>query len=233
MVMAALFESFSLPILVLTSLPMALFGVFFLFWQSTTTFDSSAQIGLVLLFGVVVNNAILLVSRFRSEATLVLRARLGGDPEADAALLKGERTQVGGGDLWYLDRKERAVLLRRAIARGTLVRLRSILLTSGTTIVGLIPLLVQLDWVPMKLSWFFNVALPFKLRFMDADNQDIWQNLALTSIGGLLSSTVLILLAMPPLYYLSIRFSWVCRTIWTWCRNLRIRPDPQPKLVAD
>jgi HAE1 family hydrophobic/amphiphilic exporter-1 len=218
MVMAALFESYSLPVLVLTSLPMALFGVFFVFWKSTTTFDSSAQIGLVLLFGVVVNNAILLVSRFRSEATLVLRARLGGDPEADAALLPGERTRVGGADLWFLHRKERAALLRRAIARGTLVRLRSILLTSGTTIVGLLPLLVQLDWVPMKLAWFFNVNLPFTLRWMDADNQDIWQNLALTSIGGLLSSTILILLAMPPLYYLSIRFSWLGRTIWASAR---------------
>jgi len=236
MVMAALFESFTLPILVLTSLPMALFGVVFIFWKSTTTFDSSAQIGLVLLFGVVVNNAILLVSRFRSEATLVLRARLHSDPESDAALLKGERTQVGGGDLWFLQREERTELLRRAIARGTLVRLRSILLTSGTTIVGLVPLLIQFEWVPMKLTWFFNVSLPFTLRWMDADNQDIWQNLALTSIGGLFSSTILILLAMPPLYYFSIRFGWLCRTIWTWIRKPRHRSEPptsEPTLVTD
>ena len=64
MVLMALFESFTLPFLVLTSLPMALVGVFVTFEKAGTAFDSSAQIGLVLLFGVVVNNAILLVSRF-------------------------------------------------------------------------------------------------------------------------------------------------------------------------
>ncbi len=54
-------------------------------------FDSSAQIGLVLLFGVVVNNAILLVSRFRTEVALILKAKLGGDPEREAALFPGSR----------------------------------------------------------------------------------------------------------------------------------------------
>jgi HAE1 family hydrophobic/amphiphilic exporter-1 len=210
MVLNALFESFTLPLLVLTSLPMALVGVFVIFWKTTTAFDSSAQIGLVLLFGVVVNNAILLVSRFRHESELILKAKLGGDPAAEAGLFPGQRKALGGGDLWYLPREERAYLLRRAVARGTLVRLRSILLTSGTTIVGLIPLLVRVEWVPKTLGW---LELPFTVRWMDTANQDIWQNLALTSIGGLISSTILILLAMPALYYFSVLCGW-------WMRRL-------------
>jgi HAE1 family hydrophobic/amphiphilic exporter-1 len=198
MVLAALFESASLPLLVLTSLPMALTGVFLAFWLMDSTFDSSARIGLVLLFGIVVNNAILLVSRFRTECALVLKARLGGDPEAQAGLFPGLKKRLGGTDLYRLPPAERAGLLRRAVARGTRVRLRSILLTSGTTIVGLAPLLI---------------------RFGESEGQDIWENLALSSIGGLVSSTVLLLLAMPALYYVSIRVKWIGMRFWYWVRR--------------
>ena len=215
MTMTALFESFSLPILVLTSLPMALVGVVVIFWQTTTPFDSSARIGLVLVFGVVVNNAILLVSRFRTEAFLILEARLGGDPAADSALFRGQRRAMGGGDLRFLPIEERAPMLRRAVARGTLIRLRSVLLTSGTTVVSLLPLLLQIRWTETKIPWLFDLSLPFTLKWMDSENQDIWQNLALTSIGGLISSTVLILLALPAMYYFSVRLGWLCRQLWT------------------
>ncbi len=220
MIMTALFESYPIPLLVLSSLPMALFGVVMIYWLTTSSFDSSAQIGLVLLFGVVVNNAILLVSRFRTESYLILKAKLGGDPATDAALFPGQRKAMGGGDLWHLPREERGPLLRRAVARGTMVRLRSILLTSGTTIVSLLPLLVQLEWIPMKLDWLFDVELPFTINVMNAENGDIWQNLALTSIGGLVSSTILILLVIPPLYYFSVRFGWVLRRLAGWVARI-------------
>ena len=215
MVLMALFESTTLPFLVLTSLPMALVGVFVIYWQTGAEFDSSAQIGLVLLFGVVVNNAILLVSRFRTEIALILKARLGGDPERDGALFPGSRRPLGGSHLFFLPGKERVKLLRLAVIEGTRVRLRSILLTSGTTIVGLLPLLVQIERVPWKLPWL-GVELPFTLEWLDTTNQDIWQNLALTSIGGLLSSTALIILVLPALYYASVRVGWGLRRAWLW-----------------
>ncbi|MCB1163033.1 MAG: efflux RND transporter permease subunit [Candidatus Krumholzibacteriia bacterium] len=184
-VLAALFESLSLPLLVLFSLPMAMVGVVLIFWLTHSEFDSSAQIGLVLLFGIVVNNAILLVSRYREEAALTLKALRGGDPGAEAALFDGQRAQLGGSDLRHLPRKEGRHLLRRAVDRGTRIRLRSILLTSLTTIVGLAPLLIH---------------------FQDNESKDIWENLALSSIGGLASSTVLLLLMMPALYYFFVRW---------------------------
>lgn len=196
MVLGALFESASLPFLVMMAVPMALVGVFLTFWLTNTSFDSSARIGLVLLFGIVVNNAILLVSRFRKEATLILQARFGGDPEAERALFPGLRKELGGSDLYRLPAAERVRLLRRAIARGTRVRLRSILLTSGTTIVGLAPLLIH---------------------FKHTEGQDIWENLALSSIGGLASSTILLVLALPVLYYILVRIGWRLRPI---ARNL-------------
>jgi len=219
MVLMALFESATLPFLVLTSLPMALVGVFVIFWKTGAEFDSSAQIGLVLLFGVVVNNAILLVSRFRTEIALILKARLGGDPELDAAIFPGSRRPLGGSDLFFLPGEERLRLLRRAVIHGTRVRLRSILLTSGTTIVGLLPLLVKIERIPSKVP-LIGVELPFKLQWLDTSNQDIWQNLALTSIGGLLSSTVLIILVLPALYYASVRIGWGLRQIWLWLAAL-------------
>ena len=59
---------------------------------------------------------------------------------------------------------------------------------------------------------------------MDTQNQDIWENLALSSIGGLVSSTVLLLLVMPALYYLSIRVKWLGMRLRDWI--LRRRPEP-------
>jgi HAE1 family hydrophobic/amphiphilic exporter-1 len=211
MVLAALFESISLPILVLTSVPMALVGVVIAYWKSGSTFDSSAQIGLVLLFGIVVNNAILLVSRFRHEAALILKSRCGGDPEAEAGILSGLARRLGGSDLWYLHPRERGEMLRRAVVRGTLVRMRSVLLTSGTTVVGLMPLLVSFRRVPSTL---LGIHLPFELSWLNTQNQDIWVNLALSSIGGLVSSTLLLILVLPSLYYGCVRTGWVLRSLW-------------------
>jgi HAE1 family hydrophobic/amphiphilic exporter-1 len=219
MVLMALFESVTLPFLVLTSLPMALVGVVVIYAQTGAEFDSSAQIGLVLLFGVVVNNAILLVSRFRTEVAMILKARLGGDPELDAAIFPGSRHTLGGSDLLFLPGKERVRLLRLAVIHGTRVRLRSILLTSGTTIVGLLPLLVRVEHVPWQLPWI-GIEVPVSLRWLDTTNQDIWQNLALTSIGGLLSSTVLIILVLPALYYATVRVGWLVKSLWLWVVSL-------------
>ena len=220
--LAALFESLWLPLLVMVSVPMGLAGVFWAFWITGSTFDSSAQIGLVLLFGVVVNNAILLVSRFRHESALILRAKLGGDPEAEAALFDGQRKNLGGSDLFVLDPRERATLLRRAVSVATHVRLPSILLTSGTTIVGLAPLLIPM---PEFLSDIFGGG-------QNTEGKDIWENLALSSIGGLISSTILLILALPPLYYISVRSGWIFRRMWIAMRSRWHRSSPSTSVAG-
>ncbi len=217
MVLAALFESVTLPVLVLTSVPMALVGVVFAYWKSGSTFDSSAQIGLVLLFGIVVNNAILLVSRFRHEAALILKSRFGGNPEAEAGIFEGMPRRLGGSDLWNLPAGERGSMLRRAVVRGTRIRIRSVLLTSGTTVVGLLPLLISFRWVSSTL---LGIHLPFELSWLNTENQDIWVNLALSSIGGLISSTLLLLVVLPSLYYGCVQVGWIFRRMWNWMRRL-------------
>ena len=70
-----------------------------------------------------------------------------------------------------------------------------------------------MTWKP---GWLFGLELPVTLQWLESGNQDIWQNLALTSIGGLISSTVLILICIPPLYYFSVRFGWAIRRIAGW-----------------
>jgi len=61
LLMGILFESWVLPISILTSLPMAVFGTWWLLWFTGTPFDTMAGIGIVILVGVVVNNGIVLV----------------------------------------------------------------------------------------------------------------------------------------------------------------------------
>jgi len=210
-VLAALFESVSLPLLVLVTVPMALVGVFITFWLTHSSFDSSAQIGLILLFGIVVNNAILLVSRFRVESWLILRSRSAHDPSETTALFPGMRRVLGGSDLYETGAGERAGLLRRAVSRATAIRLRSILLTSGTTGVGLAPLVVHVS---------------------ESNDKDIWENLALASIGGLGASTILLILVFPALYYYCVRAGWGIRTAWRFLKA-RFGHDAAGGVAAD
>ena len=76
MVTAALFESLRLPLCVLLTVPMALIGVFLLFFYTDAHFTREAYIGVIMMGGIVVNNAILLVdhiNRVRREHALALK----------------------------------------------------------------------------------------------------------------------------------------------------------------
>ncbi len=62
-VMASLFESLIHPLAIIISIPFALVGVFWLLWITNTPFNLMAQIGLLILIGVVVRNGIVLIDR--------------------------------------------------------------------------------------------------------------------------------------------------------------------------
>jgi HAE1 family hydrophobic/amphiphilic exporter-1 len=203
MALAAMFESFFLPFLVVLALPMAMAGVGGVFWGTGSEFDSSAKIGLILMFGIVVNNAILLINRFRLQVREIVEDE-GFSPEQVP-----QKARLGGFDLWRLPGEERRDVLRRAIVDGTRIQMRSILLTSGTTIAGLLPLLYKHD---------------------TSGGKDIWENLALSSIGGLTSSTVLILSAIPAMYWIFTRWGWGIRRSFAGRKKraagLETPPDP-------
>ena len=69
LIVSVLFSSILDSIFVLLSLPLAVFGGFFAFWVlnqfAFQTFDLLTMIGLIILLGLVINNAILLVAQTR------------------------------------------------------------------------------------------------------------------------------------------------------------------------
>ena len=144
MVTAALFESIRQPLCVLLTVPMALIGVFLMFFYLSASFTREAYIGVIIMGGIVVNNAILLIDRVN---------RL---------------------------RRYEEWPLRAAIIQGTLDRVRPILMTTSVTIIGLLPLVL----------------------FQQNVNQNIWNALAYALMGGLTSSTFLVLTVTPALYFL-------------------------------
>ncbi len=149
-VTAALFESLRAPFVVLLTLPLALIGVFLIFFYTGAAFTRSAYIGVIMMAGIVVNNSILLVYHI-------------GEIRAAGAELK------------------------EAIIQGTLERVRPILMTALTTVMGLLPLIL----------------------FSETIDATIWNALALATIGGLIASTMFVLTSIPVLYYLFERRSTI------------------------
>jgi HAE1 family hydrophobic/amphiphilic exporter-1 len=144
MVTAALFESLRQPLCVILTVPMALIGVYLIFFYTNASFTREAYVGVIMMLGIVVNNAILLVDH-----------------------VNGVR------------RSEPSLPLEDAIVRGTLERVRPILMTTTTTVLGLLPLVL----------------------FGDPTGTNIWDALALVLIGGLLSSTLFVLTITPAAYH--------------------------------
>jgi len=61
LIMGVLFESFLLPLSIITTIPMALFGVYWTLYLTRTPLDVMGGVGLIILIGVVVNNGIVLI----------------------------------------------------------------------------------------------------------------------------------------------------------------------------
>jgi HAE1 family hydrophobic/amphiphilic exporter-1 len=86
LILAALYESWSLPFSVLLGTPIAIFGAFFALWSRSMVNNVFAQIGLVMLIGLAAKNAILIVEFARLEYEK-------GKPLIEAAL-SGARTRL-------------------------------------------------------------------------------------------------------------------------------------------
>ena len=141
LLMGVLFESFVLPFSVLFSIPFAFLGVYWTLFLTGTPFNMMATIGLIVLIGVVVNNAIVLVD-------MVNRLRADG-----------------------MDRTE-------AIREAGHNRFRPILMTTFTTVFGLLP---------MSIGNSNLIGIPYA-------------PLGRTMMGGLLCSTFLTLFVVPLFY---------------------------------
>jgi len=139
-VMASQFESLIHPFVILFTIPLAIIGVVVTLYILNISISVVVFIGMIMLAGIVVNNAIVFVDYINQ-----LRRR--GMQKAEAIILAGR------------------------------VRLRPILMTTATTVLGLLPM-----------------ALGF------GEGAEIRTPMAITVIAGLISSTVLTLVVIPTVY---------------------------------
>ena len=141
-IMASQFESLLQPLIIMGTVPLAFFGSVIGLKLLGISLSIVVFLGLIMLIGIVVNNAIVLV-----DYTNVLRKR--GLPTEEAVHTAGK------------------------------VRLRPILMTTATTVLGLFPMALGLG-----------------------DGAEIRTPMAIAVIFGLISSTALTLLVIPTLYLL-------------------------------
>ena len=140
-VLAVQYEKLSNPLVILTAVPLALIGVAAMLWVTGTPLSAPVMLGVILLVGIVVNNAILLV----------------------------EYIELG--------RRDEGLPMVDAITQAGRIRFRPILMTTLTTVFGMMPLAIGLG-----------------------DGAELMQPLALAVIGGLLTSMLLTLFLIPCLY---------------------------------
>jgi HAE1 family hydrophobic/amphiphilic exporter-1 len=140
--MAAQFESLSQPLVIMFTIPLAFFGTIVTLWALGISLSVVVFLGMIMLAGIVVNNAIVLVDYINT-----LRGR--GMPRDQAIVTAGS------------------------------VRLRPILMTTATTVLGLTPMALGLG-----------------------DGAEIRTPMAIAVISGLITSTVLTLVVIPAIYAL-------------------------------
>jgi HAE1 family hydrophobic/amphiphilic exporter-1 len=150
MILASLFESTVVPFLIMTSMPLALIGVVIALFLSFSTFNISVYIGMIILAGIIVNNAIILVNSINQEFS--------------DGLLDGDN-------------------LMKRIKEICYVRFRPILITTVTTVLGMIPMLLS-----------------------SGEGSNLWRPLSLTVISGLVFSSMLTLVVVP--LYSYTMYSW-------------------------
>jgi len=179
LIIVSQFNSYSAPTVILLTVLLSLIGVFLGLVISGQNFVViMTMIGIISLAGVVVNNAIVLIDYTNS-----LRKRKQIEKEL------GENELLSNEDLL------------ECTIQGGKTRLRPVLLTAITTILGLIPLAIgfNIDFVGLFSSYEPNI-------FLGGDNNMFFAPMAWTIIYGLTFATFLTLVILPAVYLLSYRF---------------------------
>lgn len=143
--MAAQFESFVMPIIIMAAIPFAFSGVFIALWLTNKPFSINSLLGAFMLIGIAVKNSIILV-----DFTNLLR--------------------------------DRGYHLFDALVEAGRSRLRPILMTATTTILGMLP-----------------------LAFSTGEGSEQWAPIGISVIGGLIFSTLVSLVVVPVAYYVFVR----------------------------
>ncbi len=173
-ILVSQFNSFVKPSIIMFSVILSTIGVF----GGLATFHMDfvvlmTGIGLVSLAGVVVNNAIVLI-----------------DYIGLVKLRKKKEMGIAENDDLPMD------VAMECIVQAGKTRLRPVLLTAITTVLGLIPLAVGLNINFITLLKNFNPQL-----FFGGDNTAFWGPMSWTVIFGLTFATFLTLIVVPSMYH--------------------------------
>ena len=166
-VMVLQFEKFKQPFLIMGSIPFCFIGAVIGLLVFGSTVNMLSLLGLITLSGIVVNNGIILVDYIN-----LLRQ----ERREEIARERGTQNRDGEWEI-VLSEQEEDDLTRQCILDGASSRLRPILITTLTTLLGDIPMAIS-----------------------KGEGAEIYAPMGQVIIGGLLSSTLITLIIIPVLY---------------------------------
>lgn len=171
MVMVFQFERFDQPLLILMTVPFSIIGVVLSLLAFNSTLNMISLLGVISLSGTAVNNGIILIDYMNmlvDEKRKKALLEKGYDIEDDSFEAKGK-----------LGYETDLHNLQDSIVEGAQSRLRSILMTTLTTMLGVVPMAVG-----------------------TGEGSEIYAPLGQAIAGGLLATTAIALFLMPVLYYI-------------------------------
>ena len=184
------FNSISRPAIIMVAVFLSFIGVFLGLMVTGWPFViMMTMMGIISLAGIVVNNGVVLLDY---TDLLINRRKVELNLPNDAQLSKEE--------------------IFNAIVIGGKARLRPVLLTAITTVLGLIPLAIGFN-----IDFFSLFATGNPHIYMGGDNVIFWGPLAWTVIFGLIFATFLTLIVVPVLFYLVNLFK-------IWLKNRKLQP---------
>ena len=191
------FNSIYSPFIIILSVLFSTIGVFIGYAITGKTINVIfTGVGIISLAGIVVNNAIVLIDYIN---LLIQRKKESMEVENLADLTRAD--------------------IKECIIEGGATRLRPVILTAITTVLGLIPLAIGFNF-----NFFSFVRELDPQFFLGGDNTAMWGPMAWTIIYGIIFATFLTLLVVPAMYWLAYRLKTVSFTK---------RSRPKEVIIAD
>ncbi len=200
-ILVAQFNSISSPFIIILSVLFSTIGVFLGYYFTGRNIALiSTGIGVISLAGIVVNNAIVLIDY----TNLLLKRKMdemGVSKINDFPLANAKSAIVEAG--------------------GT--RLRPVLLTAITTVLGLVPLAIGLN------INFFTIITDLNPNYvLGGDNTAFWGPMAWTVIYGLTFATFLTLVVVPVMYWLIYRIKLVFNRLFRGSESPSVETRIEP-----
>ncbi len=187
LILVAQFNSITAPFIIILSVVFSTIGVFLGYVYADMNIEIvMTGVGIISLAGIVVNNAIVLVDYIN-------------------LLTKRKKESLGVKTIYQLTKSE----IKEAIIEAGATRLRPVLLTAITTVLGLIPLAIGFNF-----NFFTFIARLDPEFFIGGDNAVFWGTMAWTVIYGLVFATFLTLIVVPVMYWLAYRFTAVIQRVF-------------------